>query len=129
MKHLLDYGVIVSASRADPRPGAGVRREALAAKLPDPTVARIIGWQPGENVPHYADAVAAGIELALVHDTNECEFVGDPAQLPPNSAAHERVRVVREPDLDAVARWAVHAWTPPLVDGEITGSTRDSSSS
>jgi hypothetical protein len=106
------------------REHAATLRAARVSFAPDPTAARIIGWQLGEPVPHYAGAVAAGIELALVHDTNECEFVGDPALLPPDLAAHERVRVVPEPDLDAVARWAVHAFTPAVVDGEIAGATQ-----
>src|SRR5262249_46078770 len=69
--------------------------------------------------PDCVAAVVAGIEQALEHDTNELEVVGDRAALPAGLAAHERVRVVGELDLAIARRWAVHAWTPSIADGEL----------
>jgi hypothetical protein len=107
---------------------AAALRAARAGDVDDPTAPRVIGWRPGRAAPDYADAVAAGIELALVHDTNHCEVVGDPAAVPAGLLRHERVRVVADsdlgPDLEVMRRWAVHVWTPPLVGGEIAGDTR-----
>ncbi len=104
---------------------AATLRAARAPDVDDPTAPRIIGWRPGRVAPAYAHAVAEGIELALVHDTNELEFVGDRAALPDNLAAHERVRVVADsdlgPDLEVMRRWAVHVWTPQLIGDEIAG--------
>ena len=90
----------------------------------DPTVPLVIGWHPGPLGPAYGRAVAAGIELALVHDTNAVELVGDRASLPDNLVGHVRVKIVPELDLEMVRRWAVHAWTPALAGGEIAGDTR-----
>jgi hypothetical protein len=107
---------------------AATLRAARAMDVDDPTAPRVIGWRPGSTAPAYAEAVAAGIELALVHDTNQCDVVGDLAALPANLVGHERVRVVSDsdvgPDLDLMRRWAVHVWTPPLAGGEIAGDTR-----
>jgi len=90
----------------------------------DPTAPLVIGWDPGPLGPAYGRAVAAGIELALVHDTNAVELVGDPASLPDNLVGHERVKIVPGFDLEVVRRWAVHAWTPALAGGAIAGDTR-----
>lgn len=107
---------------------AATLRAARASDVEDPTEPRIIGWRPGALAAEYAAAVTEGIELALVHDTNELEFVGAAAALPANLAGHERVRVVRDsdlgPDPDVVRRWAVHVWTPPVVETEIADDTR-----
>jgi hypothetical protein len=107
---------------------AATLRAVRADDVDDPTAPRIIGWRPGPSAPEYAAAVGAGIELALVHDTNELEFVGDPSALPANLAGHERVRVIRDsdlgPDPDVIRRWSVHVWTPLLAGDEIVGDTR-----
>jgi hypothetical protein len=107
------------------REHAATLRAARVFEADDPTAPRLIGWRPGRVAPAYAHAVAAGIELALVHDTNELELVGDPAVLPPGLAGHERVRVVRDSDggpaPEVIRRWAVHVWTPPLVRTDAVG--------
>jgi hypothetical protein len=107
---------------------AATLRAVRADDVDDPNAPRIIGWRPGPIAPEYAAAVGAGIELALVHDTNELEFVGDSSALPANLAGHERVRVIRDsalgPDPDLIRRWSVHVWTPPLAGAEIVGDTR-----
>jgi hypothetical protein len=106
---------------------AATLRAARAADVEDPTAPRVIGWRPGRTAPAYIEAVAAGIELALVHDTNQCEMVGDPGALPASLLGHERVRVVSDsdlgPDLELARRWAVHVWTPELAGGEIASDT------
>ena len=98
-------------------------RAAPAPAVTNPTAARIIGWHP-RRVPDYAGAVASGIEQALVDNGNELELVGDPALLPAGLRGHERVRVVPEPDLEVIRRWAVHAWTPAFIRGEIVDESR-----
>jgi hypothetical protein len=117
---------------------AATLRAERAPELADPAAPRIIGWRPGRVAPDYADAVAAGIELALVHDTNELEFVGPADALPERLSGHPRVRILRESDLGAdpalMRRWAVHVWTPRLAalrsgngeigNVEIAGDTR-----
>jgi hypothetical protein len=52
------------------------------------------------------------------------ELVGLPKEMPGNLAGHERVRVVRDADPEIVGTWAVHAWTPPLMRGQVLGGTR-----
>ncbi len=98
-----------------------------AARLPfpadDPTAACVIGWHP-DPIPEYGAAVASGIEQFL-HGNTVLEFIGDPEALPPNLAGNRRLRVVPEPDLEVIRRWAVHVWTPAVSCGELAGETRN----
>jgi hypothetical protein len=102
---------------------AAVVRAARVPSVPDdPTAPEIIGWHP-EPIPEYSLGVASGIEQ-LLHGRTELEFVGDPATLPANLAGNERLRVVPEPDLEVIRRWAVQVWTPTFAGGELDGESR-----
>jgi hypothetical protein len=97
-----------------------------AARVPDladdPTAACVVGWHP-DPTPEYGAAVAAGIEQFL-HGKTVFEFIGDPETLPRNLVGNRQLRVVPEPDLEVISRWAVHVWTPALSGGALAGETR-----
>ena len=89
----------------------------------------IIGWRLGEagaTGPAYAAAVAGGIARILTEHRDRVEIAGDLDAVPAELRGHERVTVVPGSDLDAetIARWAVHVWTPALLEAEIVDDAR-----
>jgi hypothetical protein len=81
---------------------------------------------PGGDAAPYAAAVADGIARYLTESRDDVEVVGDAALLPASLRGHERVSVVAHAALDdeAIARWAVHVWTPALTAGALLDDAR-----
>jgi hypothetical protein len=89
----------------------------------------VIGWDAGSEgapVPEYATAVAEGVlEVLDARPRVRVELVGDRSRLPMQLLGHPRVVVLSgRPRPEALARWAVHLWTPSLFDGDIADDTR-----
>jgi hypothetical protein len=95
----------------------------------DPAAPRVIGWRlsdPDSDAAPYAAAVAEGIARYLTESRDNVEIVGDAAQLPASLRGHDRVSVVAHAalDVDTIAGWAVHVWTPALVDHDVLDDAR-----
>jgi hypothetical protein len=103
-----------------------------AARAPfDPMAPRVVGWYLPDAGSHvagtrYADAVAEGIARAWIDRPDLIFLVGDAASVPRALVGHERVTVVSETalDLDALAKWTLHVWTPALVGGRVADDLR-----
>ena len=89
----------------------------------------MIGWHigaAGGPVPDYAPAVAEAV-LKVLDERPEArvEAVGDPSHLPVSLLGHPRVDLLSDrPAPQALSRWAVHLWSPALLDGDIADDTR-----
>jgi hypothetical protein len=109
------------------RPRAAALRD---TRIPgDPPTTRVIGWRLGagtDSAPHYADAVAAGIERYLTEHRDCVEIVGDAARVPAALRSHERVAVVggRDVDPETIAGWDAHVWTPNMAGDEVVDDAR-----
>jgi hypothetical protein len=93
----------------------------------DPAAVRVIGWRVGRpdgSRPGYDAAAAEGIARILTEHGDRVEIVGDVDAVPAELRGHDRVTVVTEPDAQTIAGWAVHVWTPTLLDGEIVDDAR-----
>jgi len=88
----------------------------------------VIGWHVGTAgalPPDYAAAVAdAALEILGERPELRVEIVGQPSHLPEPLLAHPRVSMLRDgARQDALSRWAVHLWTPPVLADGIADDT------
>jgi hypothetical protein len=89
----------------------------------------VIGWHVGASggpVPDYAPAVAEAV-LKVIDERPQArvEAVGNPSHLPASLLGHSRVDVLSSrPASEALSRWAVHLWSPSLLDGDIADDAR-----
>jgi len=72
------------------------------------------------------DAVAEAVLELLTERTNlQVDMVGDPSHIPEPVLAHPRVTVVPDrPGPDAMSRWSLQLWTPPLLDSGVADDVR-----
>jgi hypothetical protein len=95
-----------------------------AGVAPGPRDAVVAGWYvgwAGETLPDYLDAVAEGLAKTLADRSDvRIDVVGDEDRIPMPLRRHDRVSVIAfPPEPEAIARWAVHVWTPRIVGGEL----------
>jgi hypothetical protein len=89
----------------------------------------VIGWLAGSTgapLSDYGAAVAEAV-LAVLEGRNQLrvEIVGETSHLPAGFLAHPRVSLLRDrPDAEVLSHWAVHVWTPPLLDDGVADDTR-----
>lgn len=88
----------------------------------------VIGWRldAGGQVPSYADAVAESLGQLLADNMNlRVHAVGPPGRVPASLRRHERVLILPDaPESDVLAAWAVHLFTPTVVDEEVADDLR-----
>ncbi|MGH8983611.1 MAG: hypothetical protein ACRDY6_07010 [Acidimicrobiia bacterium] len=103
--------------------------QACAALAFAPTSELVVGWHAGSAeapTPTYLDRVAEGIAKLLAADVEvRVEFVGDVERVPTALRGHDRVVVASgEVQSEVIAGWAVHLWTPPMIEGEVLDDLR-----
>jgi hypothetical protein len=94
-------------------------------RFSDPVIGWHTGWD-GAPVPEYAGPVAEGVLKVLDERPRaQVELVGERSRVPAQLLAHPRVVVLQgRAGPEALARWALHLWTPPLFDGDVADDTR-----
>jgi hypothetical protein len=81
--------------------------------------APVIAWRAGTARSHRG--LDEGLAKVLADRADvQVNVVGDSSCVPEALQGHARVRVgTKPPDVDEIATWSVHVWTPRLVGGEV----------
>jgi hypothetical protein len=97
------------------RDGYGALRHVSTPAVPAPVSGwRATGAQPQRGLDEGLAKVLADRSDVHVH------FVGDAGALPEPLQGHARVKVLEQmPAADELATWAVHVWTPRVLEGEL----------
>jgi hypothetical protein len=110
-----------------PREFASELRSARAARnrFSDP----VIGWHAGSAgfpASGYTDAVVdALVKLLAERPHLSVETDGDQSRVPAGFLAHPRVSALSaRPGGEALSRWIVQLWSPPVLDDDVADDTR-----
>ena len=117
--HLLP-SLLTRAFTAELRSARGKRN-----RFADP----VVGWHVGSAhtlISDYAEAVAEAVLAVLAEQRYlNVEMVGEPSHVPARCLDHPRVNVLSaRPGAEALSRWTVQLWSPPVLDDTIADETQ-----
>jgi hypothetical protein len=95
----------------------------------DPSSEHVLGWDSGSvgtPVPDYVEAVTdAVLEMLAEWENVIVETVGEPSHIPARLLPHPRVSALSpRPGPEALSRWTLHLWSPPVLDRGVADDTR-----